>query len=87
MEIVQERLEREFDIDLITTSPNVNYKTVLKDDTIKYINNPSDMPHPTDIDKIYEPFIKAEIIVPKDYIGQIMNLCTKHRGIYNSTNY
>ena len=87
MEIVQERLEREFNIDLITTCPNVSYRTVLKDGSSVIINNPSDMPISSEIDKIYEPFIKAEIIVPKEYIGKIMTLCTKHRGIYISTNY
>jgi len=87
MEIVQERLEREFNIDLITTCPNVSYRTVLKDDSVVNINNPSDMPISSEIDKIYEPFIKAEIIVPKEYIGKIMSLCTSHRGLYLSTNY
>ena len=87
MEIVQERLEREFNIDLITTCPNVSYRTVLKDGSSVIINNPSDMPISSEIDKIYEPYIKAEIIVPKEYIGKIMSLCTKHRGIYISTNY
>ena len=87
MEIVQERLEREFNIDLITTCPNVNYNLLLKDGTTKYINNPSDMPNSSEIEKIFEPFIRAEIISPKDYIGQIMNLCTKHRGLFISTNY
>ena len=87
MEIVQERLEREFNIDLITTCPNVSYKVLMKDNNEVIVNNPSDMPEPGDIDSIYEPFIKAEIILPKDYIGPMMNLCTKHRGVYKSTNY
>ena len=87
MEIVQERLEREFNIDLITTCPNVSYKVVKKDGEEIAVNNPSDMPDSNDIDSIFEPFIKAEIFLPKDYIGPIMNLCTKHRGVYLSTNY
>jgi len=87
MEIVQERLEREFDIDLITTCPNVNYTVLLKNGNKKNIDNPSDMPESVDIDKIYEPYIQAEIITPKEYIGAIMNLCTSHRGTYLSTNY
>ena len=87
MEIVQERLEREFNIDLITTCPNVNYNVLLKDGSYKNINNPSDMPESPEIDKIFEPYIKAEIISPKDYIGPLMNLCTSHRGTFISTNY
>ena len=87
MEIVQERLEREFNIDLITTCPNVSYKVLLRNGEEVIVNNPSDMPDPGDIDSIFEPFIKSEIILPKDYIGAMMNLCTKHRGIYIATNY
>ena len=87
MEIIQERLEREFDLDLISTCPNVIYRVELKDgETIK-VSNPSDLPDSVDINSIYEPFIKAEIISPKDFIGSIMSLCTTHRGIYNSTHY
>ena len=87
MEIVQERLEREFNINLITTCPNVSYNILLKDSTRIIVDNPSDMPHQTAIDTIYEPYIKAEIIAPKEYIGNIMNLCTKHRAKYISTNF
>jgi GTP-binding protein LepA len=87
MEIVQERLEREFNIDLITTCPNVSYNVILKDKSEVFVDNPSEMPILNDIDKIYEPYIKAEIIVPKEYIGNIMSLCTKYRGKYLSTNY
>ena len=87
MEIVQERLEREFNIDLITTCPNVSYNVLLKDQSEVNVDNPSEMPISNEIDKIYEPYIKAEIIVPKEYIGNIMNLCTNHRGKYLSTNF
>ena len=87
MEIVQERLEREFDMNLITTCPNVNYKVQIKDGTYLQINNPSDMPESGDIEKINEPYIKAEIISPVEYIGSIMKLCMVKRGIYLSTNY
>ncbi|MAZ61308.1 MAG: elongation factor 4 [Candidatus Marinimicrobia bacterium] len=87
MEIVQERLEREFNIDLITTCPNVSYNILLKDGTETLVDNPSEMPTSNEIDKIFEPYIKSEIIVPKEYIGNIMNLCTNHRGKYLSTNY
>ena len=87
MEIVQERLEREFNIDLITTCPNVSYNVLLKDGTENLVDNPSEMPTSNEIDKIFEPYIKSEIIVPKEYIGNIMNLCTNHRGKYLSTSY
>ena len=87
MEIVQERLEREFDMNLITTCPNVNYRVQIKDGTYLQINNPSDMPESGDIEKINEPYIKAEIISPVEYIGSIMKLCMVKRGIYLSTNY
>ena len=87
MEIIQERLEREFDLDLISTSPNVVYNVKLKNNDSIKVSNPSDMPLSNDIDTIFEPYIKAEIITPKDFIGSIMNLCTGHRGIYLSTNY
>ena len=87
MEIVQERLEREFGIDLITTCPNVSYNIKTKTNENISVNNPSDMPNPVDIDSIFEPYIKIEIITPKDYIGSILNLCTNHRGKYIATNY
>jgi len=87
MEIIQERLEREFDLDLISTSPNVIYNVTLKDGESIRVSNPSDMPPSNDIETLFEPYIKAEIITPKDFIGSIMNLCTSHRGTYLSTNY
>ncbi len=87
MEIVQERLEREFDMNLITTCPNVNYQVYTKNGELLQVNNPSDMPEQGDIDTINEPFIKAEIIAPAEFIGSIMKLCMSKRGIYRSTNY
>ena len=87
MEIVQERLEREFDMNLITTCPNVNYQVYTKNGEHLQVNNPSDMPEQGDIDTINEPFIKAEIISPAEFIGGIMKLCMSKRGIYRSTNY
>ena len=87
MEIVQERLEREFDMNLITTCPNVNYQVYTKNGELLQVNNPSDMPEQGDIDTINEPFIKAEIISPTEFIGSIMKLCMSKRGIYRSTNY
>ena len=87
MEIVQERLEREFDMNLITTCPNVNYQVYTKNGEHLQVNNPSDMPEQGDIDTINEPFIKAEIISPTEFIGSIMKLCMSKRGVYRSTNY
>lgn len=82
MEIVQERLDREFDIDIITTVPNVQYEVELEDGGRIEVDNPSQMPEVGDIDAIYEPYIKASIITPADYIGPIMKLCQDRRGIY-----
>ncbi len=87
MEIVQERLEREFNMNLITTSPNVSYKVDMKNGSQIMVENPSDMPVSGDMDTIWEPYIRAEIITPSEYIGAIMNLCISRRGTYESTNY
>ncbi len=87
MEIVQERLEREFNINLISTAPNVSYTVITKSGKEIEVKNPADMPVAGDIDKINEPFIKAEIIVPDEFIGNVMKLCTSKRGIFQSTNY
>ncbi|MEQ9310729.1 MAG: translation elongation factor 4 [Balneolaceae bacterium] len=82
MEIVQERLDREFDIDIITTVPNVKYEVKLEDGETITVDNPSQMPEVGDIEAIYEPYIKASIITPADYIGPIMKLCQDRRGVY-----
>ena len=87
MEIVQERLEREFDISLVTTTPNVRYKIELKTGTTIEVDTPAKVPGSQEIDKVLEPFVEAEIITPKEYIGSIMTLCQKKRGIYRNTNY
>ena len=87
MEIIQERLEREFNMNLITTSPNVSYDVILKDGSKLRVNNPTDMPDSVEIDQIIEPYIKAEIMVPVEYIGAMMKLCNSKRGIYLSTSY
>ena len=87
MEIVQERLEREFNINLISTAPNVSYNIITrKGDNIE-VKNPADMPASGDIETINEPYIKAEIIAPDEFIGNIMKLCTSKRGVFQSTNY
>ncbi|MEE8393524.1 MAG: translation elongation factor 4, partial [Rhodospirillales bacterium] len=80
LEIVQERLEREFDLDLITTSPSVVYRVHLIDGTYKEMHNPVDMPDPVRIDFIEEPWIKATIMVPDEYLGSVLGLCTERRG-------
>jgi len=87
MEIIQERLEREFDLALVTTSPNVSYKVTVKDGTELEVNTPADMPLTGRILEIKEPFVTAEIITPKEFIGNLMKLCQKKRGIYINTDY
>lgn len=85
MEIVQERLDREFDIDIITTVPNVEYEvhmTEKGEKKKKIVDNPNDMPDPSTIDAVYEPYIKASILTPSDYIGPVMELCQEKRGQY-----
>ena len=87
LEIIQERLEREYDLDLITTAPNVHYKVEKHDDSHIYIDNPSEMPDSTEIRAIFEPIIRAEIITPSEFIGGIMKLALDRRGIYVETKY
>jgi GTP-binding protein LepA len=87
LEIIQERLEREFNLDLVTTAPSVIYKIFLTDGTEMDISNPSNMPDPAKIEHMEEPVVKAEIILPKDYIGTIMELCQQRRGEYESMEY
>jgi GTP-binding protein LepA len=80
LEIIQERLEREFDLDLITTAPSVVYRLHMTDGTVKELHNPSDMPDVVRIDFIEEPWIKATILVPDEYLGPILTLCNDRRG-------
>ncbi|CAA7625386.1 GTP-binding membrane protein [Magnetospirillum sp. LM-5] len=80
LEIIQERLEREFNLDLITTAPSVVYKIFLTDGTVMDLHNPADMPDVGRIDHVEEPWIKATIMVPDDYLGSILQLCTERRG-------
>jgi GTP-binding protein LepA len=87
MEIVQERLEREFDLDLVTTVPNVEYKVYLNDGSIQLLENPSKMPHGSLLDRIEEPYVKARIVAPAEYIGPIMTLGTERRGVYKNMSY
>lgn len=81
MEIIQERLEREFGMTVITTVPNVSYKAYLTNGEMVVVNNPSDLPDPSKLSYVEEPFIKAQVISKSEYVGQIMNLCIGKRGI------
>jgi GTP-binding protein LepA len=87
MEIVQERLEREYELDLVTTVPSVEYKVYRTDGTMQLIENPSLMPPSTVIDNVEEPYVKARIMAPSDYIGPIMTLGTERRGVYKNMTY
>ena len=87
MEIVQERLEREFNQTIVTTLPNVEYNVYLKDGTLKVVDNPAEMPEVGNIDRIEEPYIKAQIVTPSEYVGSIMKLAMDKRGIYKNTTY
>ena len=87
MEIVQQRLEREFNIDLITTAPSVIYQVHLNDGKIKEIHNPVDMPDPVHVDQIDEPWIRATILVPDEHLGAILKLCEERRGVQVNLTY
>ncbi len=87
LEIVQERLEREFNLDLVTTAPGVVYKVHKTNGDVIDLTNPSNMPEPTEIDYMEEPMVSAEIMVTSEYIGAIMDLCQERRGIYISMEY
>jgi len=87
MEISQERLEREYGINIITTVPNVEYRVITHDGTVLTVDNPSDFPDAGDIERVEEPYIDASIITPSDYIGPIMKLTLDRRGIYRNTTY
>ncbi|MFC3532386.1 translation elongation factor 4 [Vogesella facilis] len=87
LEIVQERLEREFDMDLITTAPTVIYEVVMKDGSISEVSNPSRMPEAGKYDELREPIITATILVPQDYVGSVMTLCNQKRGVQRNMQY
>ena len=87
MEIIEERLEREFNLDIIATSPSVIYEVILSDGSSVYIDSPSKMPEATKISKILEPYVKANIYVPSEFVGSIMELCQNKRGIYKTMDY
>ena len=87
MEIVQERLEREYDLDLITTAPTVIYEVVLNDGTVLAIDNPASLPEPGKFSEIREPIIEAHILVPQDHLGNVIALCVEKRGIQKNLQY
>ncbi|KQL21995.1 translation elongation factor 4 [Cytobacillus solani] len=87
MEIIQERIEREFKIDLITTAPSVIYDVIMTDGSQLKVDNPSNMPDPQKIDRVEEPYVKATMMAPNDYVGAIMELCQAKRGIFIDMQY
>ena len=87
MEIIQERLEREYNLDLITTAPNVIYRVTKNDDTVLLVDNPLDYPSPDEIQLAEEPYVKASLIAPQEYVGNIMELCQQRRGEFKDMVY
>ncbi|MFT3803398.1 MAG: translation elongation factor 4 [Burkholderiaceae bacterium] len=87
MDIVQERLEREFDMDLITTAPTVIYEVLNRDGTLLQVENPSKMPEPSKVEEIREPIVTVTVFTPQDYVGQVITLCTGKRGVQISMAY
>ena len=87
MEIIEERLEREFNLDLITTAPSVIYEVKTKDGELRRIDNPTDYPQPDEIEVAYEPIVKASIITPQEYVGALMDLCQDRRGTFKDMKY
>ena len=87
LDVIEERLEREFDLDLVTTSPSVVYHVYKTDGTMEILTNPTNLPDPSYIDHMEEPIVNAEIMVTKDYIGAIMKLCEERRGVYLNIDY
>lgn len=87
MEIIQERLEREYNIDLVTTAPSVIYKAVKTDGEILWVDNPTNLPPTVEIDYMEEPIVTASIMVPSDFLGSVMELCQERRGTYINMNY
>jgi GTP-binding protein LepA len=87
LEVVQERLEREYDLDLVTTAPGVVYRVHKTDGSMMELTNPSNLPDPSEIDYMEEPVVKAEIMVTTEFVGSIMQLCEERRGIYIGMDY
>jgi GTP-binding protein LepA len=87
LEIIKERLEREYDLSLLATAPSVIYKILLTDDTEVYVSNPTHWPSPQKIHQVLEPFVKAAIMVPNEYVGAVMELCQDKRGVFINMEY
>ena len=87
MEIIQERIEREFNLDIITTAPSVSYLVHKTDGSELYVDNPSHLPDPSDIEYMEEPIVRAEIYTPPDYMGPVMDLCKEKRGVFKNMTY
>ncbi len=87
MDIVRERLEREYDLELLTTMPSVEYEVTQTDGTVVAVHSPNDMPEPSRIQEVREPYIRASILTPKEYVGQIMELCQERRGDHAGIHY
>jgi GTP-binding protein LepA len=87
MEIVQERLRREYGVDLIATVPSVEYRVLLTNGDVVLVDNPAALPPPTTVELIEEPYVRAHVLVPNDYVGNIMKLCQEKRGIYLRMEY
>ncbi len=87
MEIAEERLEREFDLDLVTTAPSVIYRVIMLDGSVRMIDNPSNLPSPMEIQRMEEPMVSAHIMTPPEYVGSIMELCQDKRGIFIDMTY
>lgn len=87
MEIVQERLEREYNLELITTAPTVVFEVVLKNQEVRYIDNPADLPEPSNIAEVREPIVEATILVPSTYLGNVISLCVEKRGVQKQMMY
>ena len=85
MEIVRERLEREFDLDLLVTAPNVAYRVKQRNSDWVEVHNPAEMPR--EVEEVQEPYVRAQVIVPKDYVGSVMELCTDRRGRFDHMEY
>ena len=87
MDIVRERLEREYDLELLATMPSVEYEVTLTDGTIQAVHSPNDMPDPARVAAVREPYIRASILTPKEFIGQIMELCQERRGEHDGMHF
>ncbi|MGZ4191644.1 MAG: translation elongation factor 4, partial [Solirubrobacteraceae bacterium] len=87
MDIVRERLEREYDLELLATMPSVEYEVTLTDGTVQAVHSPNDMPDPAHVAEVREPFIRASILSPKEFVGQIMELCQDRRGEHSGMHY